>query len=69
MKRRVEVTRETNTGRNEEFRDVNTGRRMTRPEFVREIDNGKYPDYHTSKIGDVRTLASNPDDSENNNLG
>lgn len=69
MKRRVEVTRETDTGRNEEFRDTNTGRRMTRPEFVREIEKGKYPDYHTRNLRGVRTPASNPDGSDSNNLG
>jgi hypothetical protein len=68
MPKRITVTQESDTGRNERFRDNTTGREMKRPEFVRQIDNGSYPNYHVRKINGVRTPVSNPDDSENNNL-
>jgi hypothetical protein len=37
MGKRVSVTRESDSGRNERFRDNSTGREMSRSEFVREI--------------------------------
>lgn len=67
--KRVTVTRESDTGRNERFRDNRTGDEMTRTQFVRKIEQGKYPDYHVRDIDGVKTPASNPDKSENNNLG
>lgn len=69
MAGRVKVIEESGTGRNEQFVDTRTGERMSRAEFVRRIDGGQYPNYHTRVIGGVKTPASNPDDSENNNLG
>lgn len=68
-KPRVEVTRENESGRNQRFRDVKTGREMSRPEFVREIKQGHYSDYHVRKINGIETPASNPDNSDRNNLG
>lgn len=67
--KKVEVVRENQTGRNKRFRDGNTGREMTRPEFVREIRRGNYPDYHVRQVEGVPTPASNPDRSKKNNLG
>jgi len=68
MAKSVRVTRESSTGRNERFHDTNTGRKMTRTEFVRRIERGKYPDYHVRKIGGRKTPVSNPDEREGNNL-
>lgn len=67
--KRVTVTRESNSGRNQAFRDNQTGNNMTRSEFVNRINNGNYPDYHVRNINGVKTPASNPDKSKNNNLG
>lgn len=66
---RVSVTRESESGRNERFRDNRTGEEMTRAGFVREIERGKYPDYHVRRVRDVKTPASDPDGSADNNLG
>jgi hypothetical protein len=41
---------------------------MTRAEFVKKIEQGLYPNYHVRKIDGVKTPASNPDNSEANNL-
>jgi hypothetical protein len=41
---------------------------MSREEFVREIEKGKYSDYHVRDINGVPTPVSNPDKSEQNNL-
>lgn len=68
MPKRVRVTQESDTGRNERFHDNRTGRDMSRPEFVRQIESGNYPNYHIREINGVRTPVSNPDSSENNNL-
>lgn len=69
MKKRVSVLRETETGRNEKFRDNVNKIEMTRNQFVREIEKGKYDDYHIRTINNIKTPASNPDKSKNNNLG
>lgn len=46
MSKNIKVTKESNTGLNKEFYDPSRGKSMTRGEFVEEIKNGKYPDYH-----------------------
>lgn len=69
MGKRITVTNEIPSGRNTNFRDNYTGREMTRPEFVREIKNGNYDNYHIRNINGIATPASNPDSSTNNNLG
>jgi len=69
MSKRITVTQESDTGRNEKFHDNYTGRDMTRPHFVREIETGNYPHYHVRNINGIDTPVSNPDSSENNNLG
>lgn len=69
MKKRVTVTRESGTGRNERFHDNLNGNDMSRTEFVRKINQGLYPDYHVRNINDVKTPVSNPDKNQKNNLG
>ena len=69
MAKTVEVTQESDSGRNQQFHDDRTGRDMSRAEFVRQIREGNYPDYHVRNINGVPTPASNPDGSESNNLG
>lgn len=68
MPKRVTVTQESDTGRNERFHDNFTGADMTRAQFVREIEQGNYPKYHVREIDGVKTPVSNPDSSTNNNL-
>jgi hypothetical protein len=69
MAKTVEVTQETDSGRNRQFHDDRNGRDMSRAEFVRQIRKGNYPDYHVRIINGLATPISNPDRSENNNLG
>ncbi len=68
-RQRVSVTRESDTGRNERFHDNYKGTDMTRSQFVREINNGNYENYHVRNINGVQTPVSNPDSTRNNNLG
>ena len=68
VSKRVTVTKESNTGRNKQFHDNLTGADMTRPQFVKEIEQGNYPNYHVRKINGVKTPVSNPDETEGNNL-
>ena len=68
-RQRVSVTRESNTGRNEKFHDNYSGTNMTRSQFVREINNGNYENYHVRNINGILTPVSNPDSTRNNNLG
>jgi len=65
----VTVTRESATGRNTSFVDTRTGTNMTRPQFVKQIERGVYPEYHVRVVNGVKTPASNPDSRRNNNLG
>lgn len=69
MGKRITVTSETNTGRNNTFRDNVTGATMTRAQFVRQIENNVYDDYHVRVINGIKTPVSNPDKSSSNNLG
>ncbi len=69
MAKTVEVTQESYSGRNQRFHDERTNRDMSRAEFVRQIKRGNYPEYHIRKINGLDTPVSNPDRSENNNLG
>ena len=67
--KRISVTHESNTGRNERFHDNYTGRNMTRNQFVNQIKQGNYENYHFREINGILTPVSNPDKSRNNNLG
>nr|DAE62102.1 MAG TPA: hypothetical protein [Caudoviricetes sp.] len=69
MAKRVSVTRESSTGRNTNFHDNYTGANMTRAQFVRQINNGNYENYHVRNINGIDTPVSNPDSSSKNNLG
>ncbi len=70
----IEVTKESNTGLNQQFYDPNKGSKMNRPEFNRQIKQGEHPDYHIlhqrdPKTGRIREIPrSNPDRSTVNNL-
>ncbi len=66
--KRVKVTIESDSGRNQRFYDNRNGQDMSRPEFVRQIEQGKHPNYHVREINGVKTPVSNPDKSQNNNL-
>lgn len=67
-RKRVRVTNESSTGRNEKFHDNYTGSDMTRKQFVNEIKKGNYSNYHVRNINGVDTPVSNPDKNTNNNL-
>jgi len=69
MPKRITVIDENDTGRNQKFHDNHTGADMSRAEFVREIRSGSYPNYHVRNVNGIDTPVSNPDDTENNNLG
>jgi hypothetical protein len=68
MPKRITVTQESDSGRNERFHDNYTGQDMTRGQLVREIERGNYPNYHVREINGVKTPVSNPDSTTNNNL-
>jgi len=69
MGKRITVVTENESGRNQQFRDNATGQTMSRTEFVQFIESGKYGHYHVRLVNGLKTPASNPDGSENNNLG
>ena len=68
MPKRVTVTQESESGRNQRFHDNFTGADMTRAGFVREIESGNYDNYHVRRVNGVKTPVSNPDSTTNNNL-
>ena len=65
----VKVTKRSSTGKNVEFEDKKTGRKMSDQEFVKYIENEQYLGYHIRVIKGVKTPVSNPDGKEGNNLG
>ena len=68
-KKRVIVTSESDSGRNQRFHDNRTGQDMTRAQFVKEIRKGNFDDYHVRKINGLDTPVSNPNAREGDNLG
>ena len=68
MPKRVKVTQESGSGRNQKFHDNFSKKDLTRSQFVTEINKGNYPNYHTRKINGINTPVSNPDNTTNNNL-
>ena len=68
MSKSVVVTSESDSGRNLKFHDNKSGKNMSRTEFVREIEHGKFSDYHVRNINGLKTPASNLDGSEGNNF-
>jgi hypothetical protein len=67
--KRIEVTSQTDTGRNKTFHDNQTGRNMNAEQFVKSIEKGNYSDHHVRVINGIKTPVSNPDKKKNNNLG
>lgn len=65
----IKVTRESETGRNERFRDLDTGRSMDIKEFNKAINNRTYNNFYTREINGIETPVSKPDKNKNNNLG
>jgi hypothetical protein len=68
-RKRVTVTSEAESGRNQRFHDNYTGADMTRSQFVREIERGNYDGFHVRVVNGVKTPVSNPDGRARNNLG
>ncbi len=66
--KRVSVTKEGGSGWNLRFHDNVTGENLSRAQFVRLIE-GKYPGFHVRVLHGLKTPVSNPDSSDNNNLG
>ncbi len=67
-RKRITVTQESESGRNQRFHDNFTGDDMTRGQFVRQIEQGNYSNYHVRRINGVKTPVSNPDGKKGNNL-
>lgn len=63
----IRVTKESPTGLNQRF-NVG-GREIPRSELVKEIRQGKHPDYHVMTFEGKEIPRSNPDKSQRNNLG
>lgn len=68
MAKTVVVISESDSGRNQKFHDNKSGKDMSRAEFVKEIKEGNFPDYHVRKVNGLQTPVSNPDSREGNNL-
>ena len=68
-RKRVTVTKESSSGKNQQFRDNYNGQDMSLKQFVSEIEAGNYANYHTRDVNGIRTPVSNPDSTKNNNLG
>jgi hypothetical protein len=69
MAKSVIVTSESETGRNLQFHDKKSGKDMNRPEFVKQIEQGSFPDYYVKKMYGIKTPVSKPDKSISDNLG
>lgn len=68
MSKRITVTNETETGRNVSFHDNYRNIDMSRTQFVQQINQWNYENYHVRRINGLDTPVSNPDNTERNNL-
>jgi len=68
-KPRLSVTRETSSGRNQEFRDSRTGATMPSAEAFVASNAASTPGYHVRRIRGVKTPVSNPNGQSSDNLG
>ena len=59
MSGKVIVLQESSSGENTRFRDMQTGVKMTRGEFISEIEEGNYLDYHIRIIDGVKRPVLN----------
>jgi len=69
LAKNIKVTKESDSGRNQQFQVGQSGRKVSRADLVKEIEAGKHPDYHVREVNGVKTPVSNPDSKEGNNLG
>lgn len=68
-KRRITVTRETDSGLNTHFEVLGQGE-VTRGRLADQIERGLHPDYHIQKLPDGRRIPrSNPNGRTSDNLG
>ena len=68
MGKKITVTSETSTGMNKTFHDNYKNKNLNRREFVKEVKNGNYLNFHVRTANDIETPVSNPDKSTLNNL-
>ena len=68
MAKTVETIEESDSWRNILFKDNRNWVKMTRPEFVKQIEDWNYSDYHVRIIHRIKTPVSNPDKTASNNL-
>ena len=66
--RKITVTRETQTGLNTHFNVPGQGE-LTRGRLADRVEAGQQPGYHVRRVGGRRIIASNPNGSEDDNLG
>lgn len=67
-KRKLEVTKQSDTGENLRFKDPDTLRYMSKKEAIKAVETGTYSDYHIRTSNGKKYIASNPDKSTKNNL-
>jgi len=67
-RKKISVLKESETWRNELFKDNYTQEIMTREQFVKQIELWNYDNYHIRNINGIDTPVSNPDETELNNL-
>lgn len=68
-KKNISVTRESSSGLNTHFNVPGRGE-ITRGRLADEIERGLHEGYHVQKLPDGRRIPrSNPDRSDDNNLG
>ena len=68
MSKSVVVTAESESGRNQAFHDTKSGMDMSRAQFVKQIVQGNFNNYHVRTINGLKTPVSNPDGRQGNNL-
>ena len=67
-RKRITVSRETDTGLNTHFRVPGQGE-VPRGRLADQVEAGLHDGYHVRRVDGRRIVASNPNGSESDNLG
>ena len=67
-RKKITVSRETDTGLNTHFKVPGQGE-VTRGRLADQVEAGLHDGYHVRRVDGKRIIASNPNGSESDNLG
>ncbi|MEG0090985.1 MAG: DUF3892 domain-containing protein [Oscillospiraceae bacterium] len=70
MNKHLKASKESETGLNTQFKNINTGSSISLKQAIEQIEKGNptYEDYHIAHKGETKYIRSNPDSKTRNNI-